>query len=641
MSEIISKNRETILLTVILIVSAILRLTGFGDFSFSNDELSALLRVQYDNFRDLVDKGFYVDGHPGGIQVFLYYWVKLFGISEVAVRFPFVIAGIVSVLFVFLIGRKWFNPEVGLFAALFMGKLQFSVLYSQIARPYVTGMLFILMVVWFWSKFVFDYGNISRKQRITLVAGYIISTVLSMYNHYFSFLAAGMIGITGLFLINKTNRLVYVSSGIICLLLFIPHLGITINHLGIGGVGLWLGKPGYDWIFRHIFYIFNESILLILLVSAFFIYTLIKYGKLMGFGIYRTLLLIWFFIPFLIGFFYSRMVNPVLQHSVLIFSFPFLILFIFSYVPGKGERVTRIAFWILMIACIYSLTIEKRYYRSQHFGEFRGIAQKIAEWDAQYGPDEITHAINVNHPWYIQHYLDRYNSDATFVQYENKGGMDLLGLKHVVEQSATPYFLYAWTKPTWSETEDVVRCYYPYLVRKTGYGELSEVGLYGKHPAGSLVPEPQPVTVIRNGFESAGRWNANPSGMDSITVYSGKYSYRLDSSVEYGPAFDTVMANVYDGQIGSMKVTLWAFAPPGLDKTPLVISVNNTSGKNYIWASMNLEYFLDEFTWGKVIFNYEFTERYSPGDRLKIYVWNPNKMEFNIDEMEIQFYEHE
>jgi hypothetical protein len=74
-------------------------------------------------------------------------------------------------------------------------------------------------------------------------------------------------------------------------------------------------------------------------------------------------------------------------------------------------------------------------------------------------------------------------------------------------------------------------------------------------------------------------------------------------------------------------------------KTPLVISVEDTGGRNYLWASRDIEYFLDESTWGKVHFNCELPRNPSSGDRLKIYVWNPKRYEFTIDEMEIRFYD--
>ena len=124
-------NRNLALIILVLLTAAVLRLMYLSGFSFSNDELSALYRVQFDRFSDLVSKGFYVDGHPGGVQVFLYYWVKWFGMSEVAVRLPFALAGILSVFMTYRVGKRWFSENTGIYAALLVAVLEFP---TSIAR---------------------------------------------------------------------------------------------------------------------------------------------------------------------------------------------------------------------------------------------------------------------------------------------------------------------------------------------------------------------------------------------------------------------------------------------------------------------------------------------------------------------------
>ncbi|HRZ76743.1 MAG TPA: hypothetical protein P5248_05210, partial [Bacteroidales bacterium] len=69
----------------ILGVAAVLRLWGLG-YSFSNDELSALLRLQTTSFVTLIQQGVVPDFHPAGVQVFLWIWVRLGGMSEEWVR---------------------------------------------------------------------------------------------------------------------------------------------------------------------------------------------------------------------------------------------------------------------------------------------------------------------------------------------------------------------------------------------------------------------------------------------------------------------------------------------------------------------------------------------------------------------------
>jgi 4-amino-4-deoxy-L-arabinose transferase-like glycosyltransferase len=639
MKNISTDHKNLSLLILIVLTAAVLRLLHLGGFSYSNDELSALYRVQFDRFSDLVSGGFYVDGHPGGVQVFLYYWVKAFGMSEFAVRLPFALAGILSVFMVYKVGKRWFSDASGICAALFLAVLEFPLLYSQVARPYVTGLLFVLMTTWFWTRLVFDNESMSKRTLWLHAAGYTLSMSLCMYNHYFSFLMATITGLTGLFLIRRSNMVPYLVAGAAAILLFVPHIPITLNHLRIGGVGLWLGKPSWDFIFRHIFYIFNESWFLLIAVAAAVGWTLWKQRRTIAFGRFRLLALIWFLLPMIVGFVYSSAVNPVLQDSVLIFSFPFLILLLFSWAMPFSGRTGLALLALLFAAGLFSLLAEKKYYHSQHFGEFRDIARHVAEWDRTYGESNIGRAINVNNPWYIDFYLKKMGSGASFLQYENKGGMDLLDLKHVAEQCRTPYFLYAWTKPTLPETEDIVRTYYPYIVEKHEYADLSAIGLYSKDPPGNGFSGPGPLLVVKNGFETAGRWQADPLRMDTSFFYSGSAGYRFDSALEFGPAFDTLFGQISSQPVRTIKVSLWGMAPPGLMKTPIVISVDDASGKNYLWASRDMDNFLDEYTWGKVHFTYKLPHAPSPGDRLKIYVWNPKRCEFTIDEMEIRFYD--
>ena len=148
---------DQIILLIILLLAAFLRFYNYAGWSLSNDELSALSRLQFDSFSEMIEKGVMLgDFHPAGVQVFLWFWVKVFGNSVVAVRLPFVIFGIVSVYLVFLIGKRWFSPAAGLFAVSAMAFLQFPILFSQLARPYSPGLLFSLATVLFWTKIIFD-----------------------------------------------------------------------------------------------------------------------------------------------------------------------------------------------------------------------------------------------------------------------------------------------------------------------------------------------------------------------------------------------------------------------------------------------------------------------------------------------------
>ena len=80
------KITNKLILFLILLVAITLRFYNYQNIPFTHDEFSALSRTNFNSFSELIDQGVKVDGHPAGIQVFLYYWTKLAGKSEVWVK---------------------------------------------------------------------------------------------------------------------------------------------------------------------------------------------------------------------------------------------------------------------------------------------------------------------------------------------------------------------------------------------------------------------------------------------------------------------------------------------------------------------------------------------------------------------------
>ncbi|HPT10572.1 MAG TPA: glycosyltransferase family 39 protein, partial [Bacteroidales bacterium] len=188
-------STDHILLALILLAGGILRGYHWQEIPFTHDEFSALIRTQFPTFRALIEKGVMPDGHPAGVQVFLYYWTDLFGTSEWIVKLPFQVMGLLSVALIYKIGKTWFSATTGLVAAAFLSFLQFPVMYSQIARPYASGLFFSLLMVLCWTFVLF----IPERKKILTRAGYVIAASLCTYNHHFSMLFAAMAGVTGLF----------------------------------------------------------------------------------------------------------------------------------------------------------------------------------------------------------------------------------------------------------------------------------------------------------------------------------------------------------------------------------------------------------------------------------------------------------
>jgi len=628
------KNPEYLWLLLILIVSAVLRFWDYGSFSYSNDELSALNRLHYSTFSELVQKGFYVDGHPGGIQVFLWQWVKYFGDSEWAVRFPFVLMGILSVWMSYKVAKFMFGVSAGLFTAAAISFLQFPLLYSQIARPYGSGMLFCLMLVYFWLNIFFgNYGNLNRlKPKITHLAGFIISAALCMYNHYFSFLFALLVGLSGFVAARKNNVFYYVAAASVAALLFIPHIPITLNHLMYKGVGLWLGVPDKTWIIGHLYYIFDES-RYILVVFLLTLLTLIYLNRKSNVNLhFRLYLGLWFLLPMLIGYIYSLKVSPVLQHPVLIFSFPYFLMLLFS---NAGDTITKnksILLTIFLLCGISGTALINGYYSKQHFGEFRDIARQSTQFQKEYGDDSLTKAISVNSPYYIDFYLQRYNSEMKFDIYDIRGTEGLQLLSELVKNSRKPYFLYALTKPAPDEGEDIIRSVFPNIVAMKEYGGLSSLTLFARDK-GYPWQLAHRLTEIKMFVTSL-----NEDSLVPEAPTEAQKAFKMDSTAEYSPGIEIGM----DDYVGMKNLVIAAetalFSQQGSGGDLLVISVENAEGKSIFWKGSAANYIETPGKWCKLINTMKIDQEISKGSKMKVYFWNKDKKVLYLKNLKCRIY---
>lgn len=639
MTRFIRYFREESVLLVILLLAAALRFYDYAGFSYSNDELSALFRtVGFHNLKQLIEGGVLTDRHPAGVQVFLYYWVNFFGNSEASLRFPFVLTGIFSVLFAYLVAARWFNKVAGLFAASAVAFLKFTILFSQIARPYSPGLLLSLVMVWFWTRLLFPNSLQSSRNLLMNSIGYSLMTASCMYVHYFCGLFAIIVAGTGLLYLNRSILKYYLPSLAVSAILFIPHVPITLSHMSHKGLGEWLGKPDKDWIWNHIRYIFNDSSLLLLVLGLFFLGSLIYYRRQTHWNKFQFICIAWFLIPALTGYFYSVYINPVLQNSLLIFSFPYLVFFLVSWVPDTLDYKKLILLSAFTLFGTFDTVFMQDYYREQHFGEFRGVAEKINTWNLRYGIDKITQCVVVNNPWYIHYYLDKSGFRGKFEQYDNRGGKDLLAMKKIVEKSNTPYFIYAWTKPAPDEINDIILSKYPYILEKQNFDDLSQVSLFGRRCSTGRCLEEPPLKELRNDFEKFDLWGEEEHYKSFKNCHSGKYAILMDSVNEFGPVYESVLEKISCWPFRTIKVKCWGYIAQTPGNTQLVVDLESADGKPYGWASSNFNLYLENGKWGQVYFTYKIPEDHSEKDKLKIYVWNPGKKVVYIDDLDIRFY---
>lgn len=369
----ISKNR---LLILVILIASVLRFWNFFEIPLTHDEVSALNRTHFDNFTDLIEYGVKADTHPPGVQVFTYYWTKWFGYEQWVVKLPFLLMGIGSLLIAYSIFKKWSNETVALLIISLLATLQFTVMYSQIARPYISGMFLVLCMVYYWDGLVYRPEKHFWKNLIlTAIFG-----AACGYNHHFSLLAAFIIGITGVFVINRKYLIKYLTLGILISILYLPNLSIFLHQLDRGGVGEWLGEPTPRFILNFLSYSFNHSLSLMFVfagIIAIGIYHFKRNASL------KTVLIsgIWFFSVWIIGYYYSVHRNPVLQFSMLLFFFPFLLYTMLGWIPQLGKKTQTLLVFLVLFFGTTSLVFNRKHFEVFYANRYFQMKEDASKCD--------------------------------------------------------------------------------------------------------------------------------------------------------------------------------------------------------------------------------------------------------------------
>ena len=457
-----NKRLDYILLGVIMVVAAVLRLWKLGQVPFMHDEFSAFTRLHYDSFLDLIRDGVAPDAHPAGVQVFLYYWVKIVGWNAFWVKLPFALMGIGSVYLIYIIGRQWFNRTVGLLSAAFFGVSEFTIFYSQLARPYSAGLFFVLLQVYFWNRVLFD----TKKPTTWLWVGFALSSWLAAMMHAFSIAQAGLVFLTGLFFVTKERRKGYWLSGLAALALFSPNLPIFYRQLFLnGGVGGWLSAPKSTFLLDFLEYTMNYDYLFIFATGIIIILPFIlgKWEK--GKAAMRWVGGAWFAIIFGLAFIYSLVREPIIQFSTLLFCYPFLLIVLFSFHKSRTMSTLQKAITVaaLLFVGIVSLINTRDYYHNMYHQGYDGIAANMRVDNASYG-NQIHFATVTG----IREAAEYYQEPLGI---ENRSVFDRDNTLADVQQwfdehRETPMLGFGWTDyaaPVW---ETAAVAHYPYLVKK-------------------------------------------------------------------------------------------------------------------------------------------------------------------------------
>jgi mannosyltransferase len=176
-------------------------------------------------------------GNPnmGFYYVLLSVWIRIFGESEAAIRFPSALCGALSVAAIYLLGSRLFGRMVGFVAGLLLALDSFVVEHAHSARGYTMLILLITMSSYF---LVVELEQPSKLNRIA----YVLTSTLAVYTHYFA--AYVLLVHAGAVLALKRRAALnreWLEMAVAVLLLCTPE-AIFAYRKGSGGIA-WIKRP--------------------------------------------------------------------------------------------------------------------------------------------------------------------------------------------------------------------------------------------------------------------------------------------------------------------------------------------------------------------------------------------------------------
>lgn len=360
-----------------------LRFWDLCHIPYTHDEISGLVRTGYATFGELIEHGVAVDAHPPGVAVFLHYWTKLFGYDESVVKAPFIVLSIIALFLLYRFTLAWTNGTVALLLVALLATIQYTVMYAQIARPYAAGFFTCALLADQWTRFLAGGPRSGRT-----MAGMALGFALCAYMHHFALLFAALVGLTGLVLVQRTQRRAYLIAAFLAILAYLPNVPIFFRQLGYGGVGQWLAAPDRHWVPEYAAWVFQYDRALAGTIAALMLLSLgFRFMKRQGSGPILWVGLFWGIAPLLIGFAYSVWVDPVLQYSVLLFSFPFLIIACLHGLPEVGPKAVVVIVVVAVMGAT-GLIRDRRHYAVFYDSQYETMIREGLAVLAAEGPDK-------------------------------------------------------------------------------------------------------------------------------------------------------------------------------------------------------------------------------------------------------------
>ena len=401
MKHINKRNKNVyIILFLIVLAGSVLRFYGLTNQSLWHDELYSWKSANFNSLSQVVEYG-KRDIHPPGYAIVLYYIEKFIGDSETALRLPSAICGVLSIIVIYFLGLRYYSYKESLISSALMAFLWCPVYYSQEARMYSMVLLFTLTTMYCWDILFYQLQTNEKLTNWYAALGYIISSIILCYLHYFGTYLIALLGIASIVLCVKKRK--------VLLMMLLIHLPIAIAYAPWVSVMLshthksvrYMSIPNIFTPIVTLKFFFNSNylLLIILFFYAFYFFRIIRDICRKHKTIPEQITLLrsdiflaaWLIIPFFGAIMISVLLTPVTQNRNLIILLPpAYLLFARSITQLTLSTKKQMIISFLIIGLfLCDLIFIKDYYSRPTKQQYREAVNYIIQHDHVNGPPLI------------------------------------------------------------------------------------------------------------------------------------------------------------------------------------------------------------------------------------------------------------
>ena len=430
-------------------------------------------------------------------------------------------------------------------------------------------------------------------------------------------------------------------SALSVIILYLPHLSILLAQINKGGVEDWLNKPNPDFILDYFGYILHFSKLLIGLTAVLIVTGVILHSrKIRESNKFRLLAVSWFAITYLVGYFYSVYINALLQYSVLIFVFPFLVLFVFSFYRDIHPWMKLTMVVIFITVSVYTLIFERRHYQVMYHSAYEEIPVEADKIRQEYKDKTITTVIF--EPVKIREYCVRkYGINDSGFYYPDTT-VSFIQFRDFINRQTSDLLVLGWINNPNFEYKLIAEEKYPYLIEKKSWFK-GDMYLYSR----TKPVDKEYVPADRVLFSSLNTFDTLTTGWEQVVFY-----YQLAKGVVYprdmilcfnkefgfSPRFKANLREITRSKTNEILISVDTYMPAEL-ADPAIICEFRLKGKRIGWRSGNVIEFVDapmKRLKAHLAVRLIDEKVDDPATEVWIYFWNRNLEEIYIDNFRIE-----